>query len=287
MYESFFGLKRNPFGSSPDPDFLVMTPHLREARAGLEYGINSRKGIVVLTGEVGTGKTVLLRSVLAKFHQGAVHSAYVFNPRMEGLEFLEFVLWDFGLKPEARTKSAMLHQLNRWLLEQYRERKTCFIVLDEAQECSWDLLEEVRLLTNLETSSEKLVQVILSGQPELENKLRQQNARQLRQRIAIWCRTFPMSLEESAAYIRGRLEIAGATETIFSEDAVRRLHELAKGLPRVINVLCEHSLILAYVYQEKTIVPGIVDAVSSELMLESFSETDDKEWKDSSAKLEP
>ena len=269
MYERYFGLQRNPFGSSPDPEFLTATAHTREAMAGLEYGITERKGILVLTGEVGTGKTVMLRSVLAKFQGDSVHSAYVFNPRLEGLEFLEFVLWDFGLEPVARTKSAMLHQLNRWLLECYRERETCFIVIDEAQECSWELLEEVRLLTNLETSSEKLVQVILSGQPELETMLRMQNARQLRQRIALWCRTYPLSLEETVAYIQTRLRIAGTTELLFAEAAVRRVYELSSGLPRVINLICEHALILAYVHQERKVFAGIVDAVSSDLMLET------------------
>ncbi len=272
MYESFFGLTKSPFSSSPDPEFLTFTPHTREAMAGLEYGITSRKGILVLTGEVGTGKTVLLRAVLAKFSKG-VHFAYVFNPRLEGLEFLEFVLWDFGLEPAARTKSAMLHQLNRWLLERNREGESCFIVIDEAQECTWELLEEVRLLTNLETSSQKLLQVVLSGQPELEKKLRMENARQLRQRVGVWCRTYPLTFPETELYIQRRLQIAGTAEKLFAETAVRRIYDLSGGIPRIINVICEHSLILAYVYQEKRIFPGIVDAVSSDLMLEPFNGT--------------
>ncbi len=272
MYKRFFGLSKNPFGTSPDPEFLTVLPQTREALAGLEYGITYRKGILVLTGEVGTGKTVLLRTALEKFSGNKVHFAYVFNPRLDILDFLEFVMVDFGLPPTARTKAAMLHQLNRWLLEQYRRQKTCVILVDEAQECSRELLEEIRLLTNLETSSEKLVQVILCGQPELEAKLRQENARQLRQRVALWCRTYPLSYEETAQYIRERLRIAGSKEPLFTESAVRRIHELSGGIPRIINVICEHTLVLAYVHQEKRIVPGIVDAVSSDLLLKPQTE---------------
>lgn len=272
MYKGFFGLAKNPFGTSPDPEFLTVLPHTREALAGLEYGITFRKGILVLTGEVGTGKSLLLRTALDKFADRKVHFAYVFNPRLDILDFLEFVLADYGLQPAARTKASMLQQLNRWLLEQYRKKETCVILVDEAQECSWDLLEEIRLLTNLETSSEKLVQVILSGQPELEGKLRMQNARQLRQRVALWCRTFPLSYEETAQYITERLRIAGTEEKLFSDAAVRRIFELSGGIPRIINVICEHTLILAYVHQEKRIVPGIVDAVSRDLLLEPLNE---------------
>ncbi len=275
MYEQFFGLKKNPFGSSPDPEFLTVTPHTREAMAGMKYGITASKGILVLTGEVGTGKTLLLRTALAQFSEASMHFAYVFNPRMDALEFLEYVLWDFGLEPVARTKSAMLHQLNRFLLECHREREICFIVIDEAQECSWELLEEVRLLTNLETSSEKLVQVILSGQPELEKKLRLPNARQIRQRIALWCRTFPLTPAETSAYITNRLQVAGTSEKVFSDVAVSRIYELTGGIPRIINVICEHALILAYVHQEKKIFKGIVDAVAGDLMLEADGETVD------------
>ncbi len=245
-----------------------MMPHTREALAGLEYGITFRKGIVVLTGEVGTGKTTLLRSSLHKFENSPIHFAYVFNPRFEVLDFLEFVLADFGLEPAVRTKASMLLQLNRWLIECYRKHETCVIMVDEAQNCSWELLEEIRLLTNLETSSEKLVQVVLAGQPELEQKLRQENARQLRQRIALWCRTYCLTEQETAEYVRQRLHLAGTDEAIFTDGAVARIHELAGGIPRVINLLCEHALILAYVNQKRTIGAGLVEAVARDLMLE-------------------
>ncbi len=265
MYKRFFELKKSPFGASPDPQFLYMMPHTREALAGLEYGISERKGIIVLTGEVGTGKTTLLRAMLEKFSGQGVFTSFVFNPRLDAVEFLEFVLADFGFAPATRSKSGMLVQFNRWLVECFRHQETCVIIVDEAQNCSWELLEEIRLLTNLETSSEKLVQIILSGQPELEEKLRQNDARQLRQRVALWCRTFPLTAEQTAQYIKQRLELAGTSTTIFLPDAVALIHEVSKGIPRVINLLCEHAMILAYVEQVRTISAPQVASVARDI----------------------
>ncbi|SEG14015.1 Type II secretory pathway, component ExeA (predicted ATPase) [Bryocella elongata] len=268
MYKSFFNLHSNPFTTSPDPRFLYMMPHTREALAGLEYGISARKGFIVLTGEVGTGKTTLLRRALGAFDQTRVFTSFVFNPQLETLDFLEFVLSDFGLTPVNRTKSGMLIQLNRWLVERYRHQETCVIVVDEAQGLSLELLEEIRLLTNLETSSEKLVQIILSGQPELEQKLRLPELRQLRQRISLWCRTQPLSLEQTGAYIQQRLAIAGSTEILFAPDAIASIHRASRGIPRVINLLCEHALIFAYVEQSHQIPNRIILAVAQDLDLE-------------------
>ena len=265
MYTRFFNLKKSPFGSSPDPQFLYMMPPTLEALAGLEYGISARKGILVLTGEVGTGKTTLLRATLEKFHANQVFTSFVFNPRLEVLDFLEFVLADFGLTPTSRTKSGMLVQLNRWLVECYRHRETCVLIVDEAQNCSWELLEEIRLLTNLETSSEKLLQIVLSGQPELEVKLRQHDARQLRQRVALWCRTYPLTMEQTALYIRERLNLAGTADTIFLPDAEALIFRVSQGIPRLINLLCEHALILAYVEQVHTIAAPLVAAVARDI----------------------
>lgn len=268
MYKSFFHLESNPFGSSPDPRFLYMMPHTREALAGLEYGISAHKGFIVLTGEVGTGKTTLLRHALESFDENRIFTSFVFNPRLEVLDFLEFVLNDFGLIPTSRTKSGMLIQLNRWLIECFRNKETCVIVVDEAQNLSWELLEEIRLLTNLETSSEKLVQIILSGQPELEEKLRQANVRQLRQRIALWCRTQALTADQTAAYIAQRLLIAGTSEVIFPKDSVAVIHRATRGIPRLINLVCEHALILGYVEQLRQIPPALVAAVVQDLELD-------------------
>ena len=269
MYNNFFKLKVSPFGTSPDPRFLYMMPHTREALACLEYGISARKGFTVLTGEVGTGKTTLLRRALGSFHNRKVSTAFVFNPRLEVLDFLEFVLSDFGIVPSARTKSGMLLQLNRWLIERYRMEETCVVVVDEAQNLSWDLLEEIRLLTNLETSSEKLLQIVLSGQPELEEKLRHPSVRQLRQRVALWCRTQALTAQQTQAYIAERLRIAGASYAIFAPDAVELVHRYSRGIPRIINLLCEHSLISAYVEQTAHVSPEMIEAVAIELELET------------------
>ena len=269
MYKQFFHLERNPFSMNPDPRFLCMTPQTREALAGLEHGIAARKGFVVLLGQVGTGKTTLLRNVLNTFDPGKVFTSFIFNPRLDVLDFLEFVLNDFGITPSARTKAGMLISLDRWLIERYRRNEICVIVVDEAQNLSTDLLEEIRLLTNLETSSDKLLQIVLSGQPELEDKLRQPDLRQLRQRVALWCRTEPITLEQIATYITRRLQIAGTSDHIFSPSAMVDIYRASRGIPRVINLICEHSLIHAYATQVRQVSPEIVASVVEDLDLES------------------
>jgi type II secretory pathway predicted ATPase ExeA len=254
MYKSFFGLRLAPFGPSPDPRFLCMVPAVREALACLQYGI-----------------ATVLKTVLSTFQKGRVSSAFVFNPRLDVLDFLEFVLTDFGIPPKTRTKSGMLLQLNHWLVERFRERGLCVIVVDEAQNLSWDLLEEIRLLTNLESSSEKLLQIVLSGQPELAEKLRHPSVRQLRQRISVWCRTQPLSWDQTQTYISERLRIAGATDSVFAPKAIQAVHRYSNGIPRIINLICEHALISAYVEQIKPIPAKIVESVSIELDLDQQS----------------
>ncbi len=269
MYKSYFNLQSNPFAGSPDPRFMYMMPHTREALATLEYGISARKGFIVLTGEVGTGKTTLLRRALASMDQSRVYSSFIFNPRLDVLDFLEFILADFGLPVHSRTKSGMLIQLNRWLIERFRSGETCVIIVDEAQNLSLDLLEEVRLLTNLETSSEKLLQIVLSGQPELEEKLRAPEVRQLRQRIALWARTHAITAEQTGAYIAQRLLVAGTSARIFSDEAIQVIHRASRGIPRIINLICEHALILAYVEQVRLIPAPLVQAVARDLDLDT------------------
>ena len=271
MYRKFFNLQTSPFGTSPDPRFLYMMPHTREALAGLEYGISERKGFTVLTGEVGTGKTTLLRCALASLGQRRVHTSFVFNPLLDPLDFLEFVLTDFGLTPNSRTKSGMLLQLNRWLIERFRMKETCVVVVDEAQNLSWELLEEIRLLTNLESSSEKLLQIVLSGQPELDEKLRHPSVRQLRQRIFLWCRTQSLTAEQTGEYIAERLRIAGTTDAIFSPEAIQLIYTYSTGIPRTINLICEHSLILGYVEQINVIPESLIAQVAADLELDMQS----------------
>jgi len=268
MYKSFFAIRAYPFGSSPDPRFLYVMPQIEETLACLQYSIDARKGFVVMTGEVGTGKTTLLKAALSRFDSTHVSTAYVFNPLLDVLDFLEFVLTDFGVTPTTRTKSGMLIQLNRWLVERFRNDGVCVIAIDEAQNLSWELLEEIRQLTNLETSSEKLLQIVLSGQPELDEKLRNPIVRQLRQRVWMWCKTRPLTNLETEAYIAQRLQAAGATQLIFSPDAVQMVHGYSKGIPRLINLICEHSLINGYAEQIKPIPARVVAEVGQELALD-------------------
>ena len=267
MYKSFFGLRALPFGASPDPRFLFLRPQIQEALACLQYGIAARKGFVVMTGEVGTGKTTLLRAVLETFAKGRISTAFVSNPRLDVLDFFEFVLTEFGIPPKARTKSGMLLQLNSWLIERFHAHQLCVIVVDEAQNLSWELLEEIRLLSNLETSSEKLVQIVLSGQPELEEMLLNPKIRQLRQRVSLWTRTHPLTGEETQDYIRERLRIAGASVPVLLPEAMELVYYYSKGIPRIINLICEHALINAYAEQVKPIPEHIVESVGLELDL--------------------
>lgn len=271
MYEKHFGLRASPFGISPDPHFLCMLPQIRETLASLQYGIASRRGFVVMTGEVGTGKTTLLKAVLGTFVKVRVSSAFVFNPRLDVNDFLEFVLAEFDIPVQRRTKAGMLIELNRWMIDRYREGGLCVIAVDEAQNLSWELLEEIRLLTNLETSSDKLLQIVLSGQPELEQKLQDARVRQLRQRISVWCKTHALTAEQTPVYISERLRIAGATQPLFTPAAMDRVHAISKGIPRLINLICEHALLCAYAEQTMPIPPKIIDTVSEALNLDRQS----------------
>jgi type II secretory pathway predicted ATPase ExeA len=267
MYKPFFGLRVQPFGASPDPRFLFLRPQIKETLACLQYSIAARKGLVALTGEAGTGKTTLLQSMLSTFSKKHFSTSFVFNPRLDALDFLEFVLTDFGIPPKTRTKSSMLIQLNGWLIERFRAQQICVIIVDEAQDLSPDMLEEIRLLTNLETSSEKLVQIVLAGQPELEEMLYNPNLNQLRQRISNWCKTRPLTSDETHGYITERLRIAGAAQPVFQLAAIDLVYHYSQGIPRIINLLCEHSLVNAYAEQVKPIPVDIVEAAGQELNL--------------------
>src|SRR5246127_3030891 len=223
MYKSFFGLKANPFNVNPDPRFLFVTQHTREALACLAYGVQNRKGFMLLTGEVGTGKTTLLNKLLEWLRTQRVSSAFLFNPRLEVMEFFQFMFADFGIPYHPKDKGQCLLKLNQWLLDRYRAREAAVLIVDEAQNLSADLLEEIRLLTNLETSTEKLLQIVLSGQPELDAKLARPELRQLKQRIALRCKTRPFLMTETEGYIARRLELAGATWPIFTPEAVAEI----------------------------------------------------------------
>ena len=263
MYKEFFGLRANPFNVNPDPRYLFLTRHTEEALACLTYGIQSRKGFVLLTGEVGTGKTTLINKLLEWLRLQQVATAFIFNSRLNVPQFLDYMITDFGITCDSRSKSQILLRLYNWLLDRYRAGETAVLIVDEAQNLSDEVLEEIRLLTNLETFTEKLLQIILVGQPELEQRLRQPHLRQLRQRLTLRAKTHALTLDETQAYVAQRLRIAGNNgRTIFDPESVAAIHRYAAGIPRVINLLCEHALVSAFVDQQPVILPAVVEAVA-------------------------
>ena len=269
MYKSFYGLKENPFNVNPDPRFLFLTKQIEEALTGLMYGIQTRKGFITLTGEVGTGKTTLINRLLDWLHHRRARTAFLFNSRMNSNQLFDFILAEFDIRCESKSKSQQLMKLNHWLLDRYRTGETVVLIIDEAQNLTYPVLEEIRLLTNLETSTEKLLQIVLSGQPELEEKLKLPQLRQLRQRIMLRCKTSALSKEETQEYITERLKIAGASgDPIFSAPAVDAIHVYSLGIPRVVNLLCEHSLVNGFADQQRPIQSKIVEEVAQEFQLD-------------------
>ncbi len=268
MYHSFFQLRESPFNVNPDPRYLYLTKEIEEATAGLVYGIQTRKGFVTLIGEVGTGKTTLVNRLLEWMRDQQIRAAFLFNSRVNSSQLLEFILADFGIPCESRSKTQQLMKLNHWLLERHRAGETAVLIIDEAQNLTYPVLEEIRLLTNLETTTEKLLQIVLAGQPELEEKLKLPQLRQLRQRIMLRCKTSPLTKEQTHQYIAERLKIAGANGVpIFSQEAMDVVHRYSRGIPRVVNLLCEHALGNAYVEEQRPIQPSLVEEIAQEFQL--------------------
>ena len=268
MYKEFYGLRANPFNVNPDPRYLFLTRHTEEALACLTYGIQSRKGFVLLTGEVGTGKTTLINKLLEWLRLQQVATAFIFNSRLNVPQFLDYMMADFAIPCDSKLKSQVLLRLYNWLLDRYRAGETAVLIVDEAQSLSDEVLEEIRMLTNLETFTEKLLQIVLVGQPELEQKLKQPQLRQLRQRLTLRAKTHALTLEETKAYVQQRLRIAGSNgQQIFEPEAVMSIHRYAAGIPRVINLLCEHCLVSSFVDQQKVIGPAVVDGVARDFDL--------------------
>jgi general secretion pathway protein A len=272
MYKKFFRLKDNPFNVNPDPRYLYLTRHTQEALACLTYGIQCRRGFLLLTGEVGTGKTTLLNKLLSWLKRQGVATSFVFNPNLDSLQFFDYMLADFGLNFDSKQKSQMLLRLNKWLLERYLKGGTAVLIVDEAQNLSAEVLEEIRLLTNLETSSDKLLQIVLSGQPELEEKLNRPELRQLRQRITLRAKTQPLSAEETQQYISARLRVAGVNGTpIFTPAAIEKVHHYSEGIPRLINLLCEQGLISAFAEQKNPVPAEVIEDAAREYKLDHVS----------------
>jgi len=269
MYKEFYRLRLNPFEMTPDPSFLFLTRRHQEALMALYYGVHRRKGFVALTGDVGTGKTLLIRCLLRMLKDSEIACAYVFNSRLSTLDFLHYVATEFGLAASGKTKGEVLQDLRKHLIARQQKNLTNMIVVDDAQGLSIKLLEEIRLLTNLETEQEKLLQILLVGQPELDEKLDSFELRQLRQRIALRSHLEPLDLEETGGYIRHRLQLAGAPEAcdLFAEETIARIYRHSRGVARLINTVCENALVTAFARQLTSVPPDIIDEVAYDLRL--------------------
>jgi general secretion pathway protein A len=251
MYKEFFGLRANPFNVNPDPRYLFLTRHTEEALACLTYGIQT-----------------LINKLLEWLRLQQVATAFIFNSRMNVPQFLDYMMADFGIPCDSKSKSQILQRLYNWLLDRYRAGETAVLIVDEAQNLTDEVLEEIRMLTNLETFTEKLLQIVLVGQPELEAKLKQPQLRQLRQRLTLRAKTHPLTIEETKAYVQQRLRIAGSDgRQIFDPEALVAIHKYSNGIPRVVNLVCEHCLVSAFVDQKSTITVQIVDAVAGDFDL--------------------
>ena len=273
MYRAFFGLGEKPFAITPDPRYLYLSARHAEALAHLVYGINDAGGFIQLTGEVGTGKTTTIRSLLSRAPKNA-EIALIINPRMSSIEFLQTICEELGIGlpdvAENNTKE-LVDLLNRYLLRAHAEGHRVVLIVDEAQNLHPDVLEQVRLLTNLETESQKLLQIILIGQPELRELLGRNDLRQLAQRITARYHLAPLTAEETAAYVRHRLRVAGATSDIFGDSALREVYRISGGVPRVINVICDRALLGAYTNDQHEVTQALVRQAGSEVFSQKLA----------------
>ena len=279
MYEKFYGLIEKPFNVTPDPRFLYMSQHHREALAHLQYGVQERKGFVAIVGEVGTGKTTLVHALLNRLNSNT-KTAFIFSTSLTAKGLLRMMVSDFGIKSKARTKTELLLDLHHFLLQQFAAGANSVLIVDEAQHLSFGLLEEIRMLSNLETGREKLLQIILVGQPELATKLAMPQLRQLRQRISSRYQIRPLNSQEAARYIQHRLRVAGLSQgSVFDTIAVEKVYRWSAGIPRLINVICDSAMLLAYTYGKREIGALIIDETITDLkalgvVSSDFSEPD-------------
>ena len=261
MYKDFYHFQQDPFNITPDPDLFYISKTHREALAQLIYGINAKKGIIAIIGEVGVGKTTVINTFFKKIEKENVITAFVFNPKLELLDFFHLISDELGL-PKPSSKAEFLLNLNKFLIDCHAKGKgPVVIVIDEAQNLSDQLLEEIRLLLNLETAKEKLLQIVLSGQPELWERLKASHLRQLRQRISFRHTIEPLDKRETEEYIKERLKSAGGDEDIFTARAISEIYKYSKGIPRLINIICHNALITGYALDKKVIDPKIIREV--------------------------
>ena len=266
MYTQFYGLNEKPFSLTPDPRFLFLSESHREALAHLLYGIEQGEGFIAITGEVGTGKTTLCRALLQRLGP-ETEVAFVFNPNLSGDELLRAVSIEFGLITEGYSRADLNDQLNQFLLQTSRDGRRALLIVDESQNLDPATLEEIRLLSNLETSSSKLIQIVLFGQPELDEMLDSRGLRQLRQRITVRWTLSPLNAAETRDYVRHRLKIAAGRDcNIFTEKALREVQRRAGGIPRLINVLCDRAMLAGYSAGNPTMEPQAINQAAREIL---------------------
>jgi len=269
MYNAFFGFTESPFNLSPDPAFFFRSEQHEEALANLVYGVQARKGFIVLAGEVGTGKTTMLECLRDYLESQYIEFAFLFNSRVNTEQFFEMIAYDLNLPCERTSKTEVLFALNQLLVEQAQLGRTVVLIVDEAHNLEWEVLEEIRLLGNLENRNGKLLQIILAGQPELDRKLDAPNLRQLKQRIVLRFNLQPFTLRDTVEYIQSRLEKAGMSrQTVFPEALLAEIHLRAQGIPRLINAICDNLLLSAFADEKKVCTTEMLDEISRDLRLE-------------------
>jgi general secretion pathway protein A len=264
MYESYFGLKESPFNITPDPRFVYFSPHHQEALSAMRYGVDYRRGFIQVTGEIGAGKTTLSRALLSQLGEN-VHTALILNPKLSDLELLQTIVEDFGLKPASKKRKSYFDALNQFLLEETQKGNNAVLIIDEAQLLTPRSLEQIRLLSNLETPSQKLLQIILIGQPELKDLIGRPDLTQLRQRVTVRFHLPALSGREIGDYLAHRLKVAGLTERVFQDDAINMISEFSGGIPRVINVLADRAMLAAFAKGTRQIDAALVECAVADL----------------------
>jgi general secretion pathway protein A len=269
MYNAFFGFSESPFSLSPDPAFFYRSEQHEEALANLVYGVQARKGFIVLSGEVGTGKTTMLECLRDYLESQYIEFAFLFNSRINTDQFFEMIAYDLDLPCTRTSKTEVLFALNQLLVEQAQDGRTVVLIVDESHNREWEVLEEIRLLGNLENRNGKLLQIILAGQPELDRKLDAPNLRQLKQRIVLRCNLQPFTLRDAVEYMQSRLERAGMRDqTVFSEELMAEVHLRAQGIPRVINAICDNLLLTAFALECRVCNIDMLDEVCKDMRLD-------------------
>jgi general secretion pathway protein A len=269
MYNAFFGFSENPFNLSPDPSFLYRSAQHEEVLANLIYGVQSRKGFIVLSGEVGTGKTTMLECLRDFLASQQVAFATIFNSRLTPEQFFEMMAYDFDLRCERTSKTEVLFALNQMLIERSNQGRNTVLIVDEAHNLEWEVLEEIRLLGNLENRRGKLLQIILAGQQELDRKMEAPEYRQLKQRIALRCVLRPLEMQESIDYMNSRLAVAGMKDQeVFPPEILAEVHYRTQGIPRLINAVCDNLLLTAFAMESKVAAMEMLDEVTNDMRLD-------------------